>query len=411
MYAMPRLVRQQLSTPRVKAERRRGWHADGGGLYLQVTGNAKSWVFRYSTDGRARAMGLGSVELVSLAEARNRALANRRLLLDGIDPLEQRRATKDAVRLEAARAMTFEDCAKAYVEAHRPRWRGVRHAEAWGASLADHAETLARLPVQAIDLPLILKVLEPIWSEKPNTAARVRARIERVLDWATVRGFRKGDNPARWTGHLDHLLPAQGAVVRHHAALAYAEVADFIASLHERQEASARAFEFLILTATRTSEVLNATWGEFDPARQIWTISAERMKASRGHRVPLSDSARDIVIAMEKRRQGAFVFAASKDSAYSNTALLMLLRRMGRDDLTVHGFRSTFRDWAAERTNYPREVCETALAHTIGDKVEAAYRRGDLFEKRRRLMSAWARWCATPQPAREVVTLVPGRTA
>jgi integrase len=409
---MPRLVRQQLSTPRVKAERRRGWHADGGGLYLQVTGNAKSWVFRYSTDGRARAMGLGSVELVSLAEARNRALANRRLLLDGIDPLEQRRATKDAVRLEAARAMTFEDCAKAYVEAHRPRWRGVRHAEAWGASLANHAEMLARLPVQAIDLPLILKVLEPIWSEKPNTAARVRARIERVLDWATVRGFRKGDNPARWTGHLDHLLPGHGTVkVRHHAALPYVEVAGFVAELRERQEVSARAFEFLILTAGRTSEVLNATWDEFDTEREIWVISAERMKSKREHRVPLSDRARDIVIEMEKRRKGSFVFAGGSASGYSNTTLLMLLRRMGRGDLTAHGFRSTFRDWAADRTNFAREVCEMALAHTISDKVEAAYRRGDLFEKRRRLMQAWARWCGSTQPAGQLVALLPGRTA
>jgi integrase len=352
-------------------------------------------------------MGLGSVELVSLAEARNRALANRRLLLDGIDPLEQRRATKDAVRLEAARAMTFEDCAKAYVEAHRPRWRGVRHAQAWGASLANHAETLARLPVQAIDLPLILKVLEPIWSEKPNTASRVRARIERVLDWATIRGFRRGDNPARWTGHLDHLLPGHGAVkVRHHAALPYVEVAGFVAGLRERQEASARAFEFLILTATRTSEVLNAEWHEVDPERRIWTISAGRMKAKREHRVPLSDRAHDILVEMEKSRQGPFIFAGSTaNEPFSNTVLLMLLRRMRRGDLTAHGFRSTFRDWAADRTNFAREVCEMALAHTISDKVEAAYRRGDLFEKRRRLMQAWAQWCSNPRPAGALVAL------
>ena len=241
---MPRLVRHQLSSSRVKAERRRGWHADGGGLYLQVTGNAKSWVFRYSIAGRARAMGLGSIELVTLAEARDRALANRRLLLDGIDPIEQRRATKDASRLEAARAMTFEACTAAYVEAHQPSWRGARHADAWRASLANHAAMLGSLPVQAIDLPLVLKAFEPIWGEKPNTAARVRARVERVLDWATVRGFSRGDNPARWTGHLDHLLPGHGNVkVRHHAALPYAEVAAFIAVLRERQEASARALD------------------------------------------------------------------------------------------------------------------------------------------------------------------------
>jgi integrase len=318
--------------------------------------------------------------------------------------------------------MTFADCAKAYVEAHRPSWRGLRHAEAWGASLSNHAALLCPLPVAAIDLGHVMKALEPIWLAKANTAARVRARIERVLDWATVRGFRKGDNPARWTGHLDHLLPAQGATVRHHAALPYAEVAVFVAALAERQEASARALEFLILTATRTSEVLNATWGELDAERRIWTISAERMKAAREHRVPLSDRARAIILEMVKLRAGAtpagafpagaFVFAAGPSgAAYSNTALLMLLRRMGRADLTAHGFRSTFRDWAAERTNYPREVCEQALAHAIGDKVEAAYRRGDLFEKRRRLMQAWARWCSSPQPAGELVALPRRATA
>jgi integrase len=415
---MPKLIRKQLSALAVKAERRKGWYADGGGLYLQVSSNgAKSWLFRYSIEGRARAMGLGSVELMSLVDARERALGLRRLLRDGVDPLEHRRSAKDAARLEAASATTFGDCARAYVAAHRPTWRGLRHAEAWEASLSNHAALLGPLPITAIDLAHVVKVLEPIWLSKRNTAARVRARIERVLDWATVRGFRKGDNPARWTGHLDHLLPAQSATVHHHAALPYAEVAGFVATVRERDEVSARAFEFLILTAARTSEVLNATWGELDAARRIWTISAKRMKAAREHRVPLSDRARTIILEMEKRAgtttpTGAFVFpAAASGAAYSGTTLLMLLRRMGRGNLTAHGFRSTFRDWAAERTNYPREVCEQALAHAIGDKVEAAYRRGDLFEKRRRLMQAWARWCSSPQPAGELVALSPSRTA
>jgi integrase len=302
--------------------------------------------------------------------------------------------------------MTFADCAKAYVEAHRPSWRGVRHAEAWGASLSNHAALLGPLAVAAIDLGHVMKTLEPIWLTKRNTAARVRARIERVLDWATVRGFRKGDNPARWTGHLDHLLPAQGATVRHHAALPYAEVAGFVAALRERQETSARAFEFLILTAARTTEVLSARWAEFDAGRHTWTISAERMKSAKPHRVPLSGHARAIILEMEKVRTSAFVFPAGPSgAAYSNTALLMMLRRMGRVDLTAHGFRSTFRDWAAEHTNFPGQVAEMALAHAIGDKVEAAYRRGDLFEKRRRLMQAWARWCSSPPPAGEVVAL------
>jgi len=405
---MPRLVRKQLSVAGVKAERRRGWHADGGGLYLQVTASGvKSWLFRYAIKGRARAMGLGSVELVGLADARERALTLRRLLLDGIDPLEQRRATK----AEAAKAMTFADCTRAYVDAHRPGWRGRRHAEAWQASLANHATALASLPVQAIDLVHVMKVLEPIWTVKPNTAARVRARIERVLDWATVRKFRKGDNPARWTGYLDHLLPAQSGPVRHHAALPYREVGTFIVNLRARQEPSARALEFLVLTAARTGEVLGACWDEFDAERRVWVISAERMKAKRAHKVPLSDRARAIVLEMEKTRHGTHVFA-NGNGPYSNTVFLRLLRRMGRDDLTSHGFRSTFRDFAAEQTDFSREVCEQALAHAIGDKVEAAYRRGDLFEKRRRLMQAWARWCgSSTQPAGELVALSPGRTA
>jgi integrase len=395
---MPRLVRKQLSVAGVKAERRRGWHADGGGLYLQVTSSGvKSWLFRYAIKGRARAMGLGSIELVGLADARERALTLRRLLLDGIDPLEQRATMK----AKAAKAMTFADCTWAYVDAHRPGWRGRRHAEAWHASLTNHARALANLPVQAIDLALVMQVLEPIWSAKPNTAARVRARIERVLDWATVRGFRAGDNPARWKGYLDHLLPAQGAPVHHHAALPYLEVGTFMVELRARQEPTARALEFLILTAARTGEVLGACWDEFDAERRVWVISAERMKAKRAHKVPLSDRARAIVLEVEKTRHGAHIFA-NGNGPYSNTVFLMLLRRMGRGDLTAHGFRSTFRDFAAEQTDFSREVCEQALAHVIGDKVEAAYRRGDLFEKRRRLMAAWAKWCSSPPPAGEV---------
>ena len=293
--------------------------------------------------------------------------------------------------------MTFEDCATAYVEAHRPSWRGVRHAEAWGASLANHAAMLGRLPVQAIDLPLILKVLEPIWSAKPNTAARVRARIERVLDWATVRGFRKGDNPARWTGHLDHLLPGQGAVkVRHHAALPYAEVAGFVAAL-----ARAAGDERPGIRVPDPHGGPDKRGPERDlgrarrPALDLDDSGRAHEGGARASGAAIG-SRPGIVLEMEKIREpGAFIFpGAASGDAYSNTALLMLLRRMGRGDLTAHGFRSTFRDWAAECTNFPGEVAEMALAHTIGDKVEAAYRRGDLFEKRRRLMQAWAKWCS-----------------
>jgi integrase len=351
-------------------------------------------------------MGLGSAELVSLADAREKALAARKLLLNGVDPIEEKKAARASAALEAAKGMTFESCAEAYIEAHKAEWRNAKHANQWGSTLKAYVYPIfGDLPVSRIDVGLVMKALEPIWTAKTETANRLRGRIEAVLDWATVRGYRQGDNPARWRGHLDSLLPRRAKVqkVEHHAALPYAEVGAFMEALRQQEGLSALALEFLILTATRTSETIGATWSEFDLDAATWTIPAKRIKAGKEHRVPLSPAALAIVKRMCELRSGEFVFPGGKRGRpLSNMALLKLLERMGRDDLTAHGFRSTFRDWAAERTNFPREVAEMALAHAVGDKVEAAYRRGDLFQKRRHLMEAWAKHCANVRPAGNV---------
>jgi integrase len=376
----------------------RGMYPDGGGLYLQVTATGvKSWIFRYAVDGKDRLMGLGPLHAVSLAEARAKATECRRQRVDGLDPLQVRRAAQEAARIEAAKAMSFSACAQAYIDAHKEGWKNAKHAGQWSATLQTYAyPVFGDLPVQVVDVGLVLKAIEPIWKTKTETASRLRGRIEAVLDWATVRGYRQGENPARWKGHLDHLLPERGKVrkVEHHPALPYAELADFMRALRQQEGVAARALDFAILTATRTNETLGASWAEFDLEAKTWTIPAERMKAGREHRVPLSAAALAIVTQWPQIGPNAPVFPGGKvGKPLSNMAMLMVLRRMGRGDLTAHGFRSTFRDWAAERTNFPRDVAEMALAHTIGDKVEAAYRRGDLFEKRRQLMEAWAKFC------------------
>jgi len=401
---------EKLSALTVSRAKARGYLGDGGGLYLQVSASgSKSWVFRFKDHGRLREMGLGSVHAIGLAEARKRATACRQMRLDGTDPIAVKKAGKLKAKLEAARAMTFQQCAEAYIEAHKAGWQNAKHAAQWSSTLKTYAyPVFGALPVQAVDVALIAKVLEPIWTTKTETASRLRGRIERVLDWATVRGHCQGDNPARWRGHLDQLLPARSRVrkVQHHAALAYAEVGQFMADLRGQDTTSALALEFLILTATRTAEVIGATWSEADLDAAVWTIPAERMKAKKEHRVPLSKPALAILKRLNKHRAGEFVFMGAKPGRpLSNMALLMLLERLGRSDLTVHGFRSTFRDWCAESTNFPREVAEHALAHSLPDKVEAAYRRGDLFEKRRHLMAAWARYCGTTEPRGKVVRL------
>ncbi len=385
-----------------------GKHGDGGGLWLVVRKDGrKTWVFRYMRFGRAREMGLGSLRDVSLAEAREAAACCRKLLRDGKDPIEERR--KERARTDG---LTFREAADAFLKAHRDGWKNPKHRQQWENTLAQYAfPVLGDLPVNAIETAHVLRVLEPIWKEKPETASRLRGRLERILDWATVRGYRTGDNPARWRGHLQALLPAKTKVraVRHHAALPWRDLPGFMAALREREGVAARALEFLILTAARSGEVRGARWDEIDRQARIWTVPAERMKARRPHRVPLSDRALAILEAMRPLADDAatgLVFPGLKRGRpLSDVSLAKVLKRMGRDDLTVHGFRSTFRDWAAEATAYPREVAEQALAHAISDKVEAAYRRGDLFEKRRRLMEDWASYCERPPGEGEVVAI------
>ena len=380
-----------------------GMYPDGAGLYLRVTPEgARNWVLRYMLDRRPRWMGLGPLSLYGLADARTRALDARRKRHDGIDPIDARRAERTRRRLEAAKTITFKQCAESYIASHGAGWRNEKHKYQWSATLNAYAyPVIGALPVEAVDTALLLKVLEPIWTTQPETATRVRQRIENILDFAKVRSYRDGENPARWRGHLDKLLPARSNVrqVEHLAALPYAELPAFLGNLRNREAIAARALEFLILTAARTGEVIGARWNEIDLLDKTWTVPAARMKARREHRVPLST--RGLVILREMqtvhhRSDNAYVFPGSKPSRpLSNMAFLMLLRRMDLDDLTVHGFRATFKTWASERTSFQNEIAETALAHAIGDKVEQAYRRGDLFEKRRRLMQQWATFCNT----------------
>ena len=397
----------RLSARTVETRKKPGYYSDGGGLYLKVSGGAgRSWVFRYRVAGKLREMGLGSEHSISLADARQAAAECRKLRLRGSDPIEVRRQERTQAKLGAA-SMTFRQCAERYIAAHQAGWRNAKHTSQWRNTLATYAfPVFGDLPVQAIDVGLVMKVVEPLWPTKTETASRLRGRIENVLDWALARGYRQGDNPARWRGHLDNLLPRRSRVqkVEHHAALSYDEVGAFIEVLQRQEGVAAMALEFCILTATRTSETIGARWQEVDLGEAIWMIPADRIKAGKEHRVPLSKPAVAILQKLAVARSSDFVFPGGKPGRpLSNMALLALLRRMERPDLTVHGFRSAFRDWAAERTNFPREVCEMALAHTIGDKVEAAYRRGDLFSKRRQLMEAWARYCLTPSQTKNAL--------
>jgi integrase len=398
-----------------------GMYADGGGLYLQVTANgARTWIYRYQLNKRPREMGLGPAHSVSLAEARSKRDDARKQKVDGVDPIEARKRAKAEALLAEASGVTFRAAAERYIKAHTAGWKNAKHAAQWTATLEAYVyPVVGDLAVGAVDTGLVLKTIEDIWATKPETASRVRGRVESILDWARVRGYRQGENPARWRGHLDKLLPARSRVrrIEHHAALPYADLGTFMTALKARDGLSARALEFAILTAARTGEVIAATWSEFDLVAGTWTVPAERMKAKREHRVPLSDAALKLLKTLQLQGGGEFVFPGGRKKSdapghfrpLSNMALLETLRRMERGDLTTHGFRSTFRDWAAERTGYPREVVEMALAHTIADKVEAAYRRGDLFEKRRRLMVEWAKFCGQPsKPAGDLLTLQRG---
>jgi integrase len=400
----------KLTPAKVRHASKPGVYGDGAGLWLNVgeAGN-KSWLYRYMLDGRAREMGLGPLHTIGLAEARERARAARRLCLDGIDPIERKHAERDARRLAAASAVTFEDCAAKYIAANRAGWRNAKHAAQWDATLAAYAyPIIGGLPVGSIDTGHVTRILEPIWTTKPETASRVRGRIEAVLDYAATHRWRTGENPARWRGHLENVLPKRSKVrkVEHHAALPWREIGAFMARLAKQEGVAAMALRFAILTAARTGEVIGARWSEIDTKHAVWIIPAERMKASREHRVPLSGAALAVLCEAGKlRADGAdgFVFPGMK-GGLSNMAMLVLLRRMGRGDLTAHGFRSTFRDWAAE-TGKPADIAEAALAHTSGNKTQAAYQRGDLLDRRRRLMDQWAEFCARKGPDEVVVAL------
>ena len=399
---------EKLSGLKVSRLTKPGMYGDGGGLYLQVTSSAaRSWIFRYSLNKQTREMGLGPLSAITLADARALADKYRRQRHEGIDPIQARDAERAGQQTAAARAMTFDQCADAYIASHRDGWGNPKHAAQWKSTLATYASpAFGSVPVQAVDVALVMKALEPIWSAIPETAGRVRGRIEAVLDWARSRGLRTGENPAHWKGHLDNLLPARNKVAKvvHHAALPYDELPEFLTALRAQDLVSARALEFTILTAARTNEIIGARRSDIDEGAAVWTVPAGRMKGGREHRVPLSRRALEVVRGLPI--EGAYLFPGGRAGGHlSNMAMLKLLERMKRNDLTVHGFRSTFRDWTAERTNFPAEVAEAALAHVVGDKVEAAYRRGDLFEKRRRLMNAWSEFANKPTSGAVVVQL------
>jgi integrase len=402
-----RRVLHKLTTLAVQRATKPGYYGDGGGLYLQVgpTGS-KSWVFRFTRAGKSREMGLGPQHTISLADARAKALLARKAVLDGLDPIEARREQGRAAVLAAAKAVTFKDEADAYIKAHRAKWSNAKHEKQWSATLETYAlPHIGKLLVSEIDTPAVLRCLAPIWNEKTETASRVRGRIEAVLDYATAAKHRTGDNPARWSGNLEHLLAERSAVakVEHHAALPYARIAEFVKALRAVPAISARAVELVILTVARTSEAFNAKWPEFDLDEELWTVPKERMKSGREHRVPLSREAVHLLKLLQEHRRDDYVFpGASEGKPLSNMAGLKLLDRMGYGDYTVHGFRSTFRDWAAEQTNFPRELQEAALAHVLKDKTEAAYQRGDLLMKRAKLMQAWADFCG-----RDAATVTP----
>ena len=400
-----------------------GIHVDGGGLMLVVKASgAATWMLRFQIAGRRRDMGLGparGVGAVSLADARTKAADARKLIAQGVDPLakrEQDQAAAEVARLAAEQAaaaevMTFQRVADRYLAAHERGWRNAKHRAQWAMTLRDYAGPhFGGLPVAQVETRHVEAALRPVWLRKPETATRLRGRIEAILDYATVHGWREGANPARWRGHLDKLFPRRTKVapVEHHAALPWQELGAFMAHLRARDGLAARTLELAILTAARSGEVLNARWSELDLDAAVWTVPAVRMKAGREHRVPLSPAAvqllRDLLPLRRPDDPDPLVFPGQRQGRpLSVMAMTMALRRMKRGDLTVHGFRSTFRDWAAEQTNYARDVAEMALAHTIGDKVEAAYRRGDLFQKRERLMADWAKYCGTSAKAGSVV--------
>ncbi|UZK70486.1 integrase arm-type DNA-binding domain-containing protein [Sphingomonas sp. S1-29] len=383
----------RLTSREVASLKRSGRHSDGGGLYLRITKQgAKGWTFMHSSDGKRREISLGAVHSTTLLDARRLAGEMRQLIQSGCDP---RAALPSLEATVAPLSPTFGDFAEAYIASVEQGWRNEVHRQQWRHSLRDHAKNLEMLPIDQIDTNDVLSALQPIWTEKPETAKRVRGRIERILDAAKARGIRERDtmNPAMWRGHLQLLLPAQSKLTRgHHKAMAWADIPGFMTGLQERQALAARCLEFTIFTAARSGEALGATWQEIDLQKGLWSIPAARMKAGAPHTVPLATAALALLERLAADggcKPTQFVFSV-RGAKRSNMAMSMLLRRMEKSDVTVHGFRSTFRDWAGDATDYPRELIEQALAHTIQNKAERAYRRGAAIERRRVLMEDWA---------------------
>lgn len=390
----------RLSVTKITKALEPGMYHDGSGLYLQVgpTG-AKSWSLKYQLNGRARQMGLGRFIDFGLAEARERARLARQKVADGFDPIDERAITRSLAVANVIKATTFKQATEKYISAHSAGWKSVKHGAQWLATLTTYAfPVIGSLDVAHIETSHVLKILEPIWTTKSETAGRVRGRIESVLDWAKARHLRTGENPARLKGHLDHILPSRAKIakVKHHEAMNVDDLPAFIAKLRELTSVSARALEFCILTGARTGEVIGATESEIDRNASVWVIPANRMKAGREHRVPLCHRALEILATVPREAGNAHLFCGAKATrGLSNMALLELLKGMA-PGLTVHGFRSSFRDWAGDRTSFPREVIEAALAHGLKDKTEAAYRRSDALEKRRRLMQSWEDFLSAP---------------
>jgi len=420
---MPRQI-NRLTAREIASLTKPGYHGDGGGLALQITrAGVKSWVFRFMIRGKAYMMGLGPVRLVSLARARQKAHELSIQLLDGVNPLEAKRSNEAAEVLEKARAVTFDECAQACIESKLPSWKNPKHAAQWRSTLATYCTPVfGAMSVADVDTGLVLKALRPIWDQKHETATRLRGRIEDVLAWATVAGYRVGENPARWKGHLEYQLAKISKVkrVKHHPSLPWTDVPAFIRSLDQQPGTAAKALELAILCASRSGEVRGARWAEFDLEARIWTIPAERMKAHREHQVALSSTAVNLLRNMARTHE--LVFPGTKGQALSDMTLTALIRRMDekapgtwRDTagelITVHGFRSTFRMWVAEKTTFPREVAEHALAHQLPDAVERAYQRGTMFEKRLQLMELWGLLCKGEGTSDPFVSTAPQKGA
>jgi integrase len=406
---VPRTL-QRLNALRVSRPQKPGYLADGGGLYLQSTAaGATSWIYRFMLSTRRREMGLGPYPAVSLAAARKAAADARSLVKAGRDPIDVRNAERARKRLDKAKGTTFDEAAEQFIASNEAAWRSATHRSQWRISLATYASPIiGGMPVENIGVSEITRILKPLWQDKVETAARLRGRIERVLDWARVHGLRAGENPARWRGHLDKLLPPVAKVhkVKHFTAVPIDEVAAIYTRLCESKAMSAVALRFAILTAARAGETTGLRWSEIDMNARVWTVPADRIKAGRDHRVPLSDEAMNILWTMREVATGSLAFPGWVNGRpLALKSLRRVLKTAGGGSATVHGFRSTFRDWASERTNYSRDVAEMALAHAIGDKVEAAYRRGDLFERRKTMMQDWASFICLV-PSEKVVSII-----